>query len=381
MDLTTRCPQCGTIFPATLEQLQLRKGYIRCINCAHIFDGYEAVVSGGGRPAAVPASTPPVAAAPASAAPPSVAAAPVAPAPTPVMPSVLRQRQAKEEPVFTTPPVSARTLPSESGRPAFSISTGQRDAGHAARQDPIFRIDNAAPVRPDPVVMGVTLNPVAARDRGAGAPAEPHIAAVRRRTQLTDSPPGPASTIYVEPRTSAQADGDNRISNFMAEEAPHRGAAAKVLWGVLIVAGLLLLLAQLAYVYRAQIANQIPALRPILARACASLDCQIAYSRRIDLISIMNSSLRASPSAADSMTLQFTMRNAYDKPQEWPTMVLDLTDFSGTLVVRKNLAPASYLTPDALQQPFAASSEITVGVPIALNGLKVNGYQLGKFFP
>src|SRR5690606_18551426 len=44
MDLTTRCPQCGTEFQASLQQLQLRKGYIRCVNCAHIFDGYEAVV-------------------------------------------------------------------------------------------------------------------------------------------------------------------------------------------------------------------------------------------------------------------------------------------------------------------------------------------------
>src|SRR5690606_6656724 len=44
MELTTQCPQCGEIFKASLEQLQLRKGYVRCINCAHIFDGYEAVV-------------------------------------------------------------------------------------------------------------------------------------------------------------------------------------------------------------------------------------------------------------------------------------------------------------------------------------------------
>src|SRR5690606_21962923 len=47
MDLTTRCPECDTTFAASLEQLQLRKGYIRCINCAHIFDGFEAVVSPG----------------------------------------------------------------------------------------------------------------------------------------------------------------------------------------------------------------------------------------------------------------------------------------------------------------------------------------------
>jgi hypothetical protein len=154
---------------------------------------------------------------------------------------------------------------------------------------------------------------------------------------------------------------------------------------VLIVVGLLLLLAQLVYVYRSQIATQIPALRPVLTQACETMGCRVAYSRHIDMISVISSSLRASPGAAsdapESMTLRLTLRNTFDKPQEWPTLVLDLTDFSGTIVVRKNLPPAAYLPPEVLRGPFAAKSEVTAGVPIVLNGLKVNGYQLGKFFP
>src|SRR5690606_32297585 len=48
MDLTTRCPHCGAQFPSSLQQLQLRKACIRCTNCAHIFDAYEAVVPATG---------------------------------------------------------------------------------------------------------------------------------------------------------------------------------------------------------------------------------------------------------------------------------------------------------------------------------------------
>src|SRR5690606_15280436 len=59
MDLTTRCPQCGAEFPISLQQLQLRKGYIRCINCAHIFDAYEAVVPTTGPEPTVSASARP----------------------------------------------------------------------------------------------------------------------------------------------------------------------------------------------------------------------------------------------------------------------------------------------------------------------------------
>jgi len=166
-------------------------------------------------------------------------------------------------------------------------------------------------------------------------------------------------------------------------------------WRVLVLLGMVLLLAQLAYIYRVQIANNVPMLRPALERACAPLDCTIPYSREIDRIAIMSSSLRSGSGAivgegaqadtegkpeTDAMLLQLTLRNTYDKPQEWPTLVLDLTDFSGALVVRKNLPPQSYLPLDVLEQPFQAGSEITVSVPIVLNGLKINGYQLDKFF-
>ncbi|PLC50422.1 hypothetical protein CR159_08190 [Pollutimonas subterranea] len=405
MDLTTRCPQCGTVFTATLEQLQLRKGYIRCVSCAHIFDGYDAVVPGS----EIPPATPPV-------------AAPIAPAAdaTTSMPSVLRQRQGKKEPVFGTgstpdsePP---RKPPSDPTRPAFSISNTRQISQESSRQDPVFRVDDRDPdpEGSDPVVVrGRRPEPVLGRERDSIAPPGPLIAKPRQNALPSTGTQQSVPKIYVEPRAPATT-GDPRQAHDIPDiEAPRYRGIASVFWSVLIVAGLVLLLAQLAYVYRVQLAQHIPAVRPLLMQACAQLACEVPYSRQINQISIMSSSLRATAGAAassggaasgtapaadaaagaapaaatpagdptDSMTLQLTLRNTYDKPQEWPTLVLDLTDFSGTLVVRKNLPPSSYLTPDLLQQPFAASSEITVGVPIVLNGLKVNGYQLGKFFP
>lgn len=359
MDLTTRCPRCGAIFSASLEQLQLRKGYIRCVECANIFDGYEAVVPGNGasgvaKPAPAVAAAAPVAVA-------SVAATPVRT--EPVMPSVLRQRPAKEEPVPAVEPVVPKAAPQSGTGPAFSISAPARDTDAGHRQDPVFKVGNSVPERPDPVIH---------------VPVRPDVAERPDPVVSAKSTPG---SMYIDPRTSLHDDAP--IPEFLGDE-PRFRSAIRLFWGVLTIAGLLLLFAQLMYVYRAQIANQIPALRPVLTQACASLNCKVAYVRRIDQISIMSSSLKTTPGATDAsgaMTLQLTLRNAYDKPQEWPTLVLDLTDFSGTVVIRKNLAPANYLPSEMLQHPFAASSEITVGVPIVLNDLKINGYQLGKFFP
>lgn len=201
------------------------------------------------------------------------------------------------------------------------------------------------------------------------------------------SEPSHPGRIYVEPRRAVPRQHES--DEIFAARVPNTHAAVRAFWAVLIAAGLLLLTTQLVYVYRAQIANNFPASRPMLERACVPLGCTIAYARRIDLISITSSSLRASEApnasaserAPASMTLQVTMRNNHDKPQEWPTLVLDLTDFSGTLVARKNLGPGLYLPPELSRRPFEARSEVTVALPLTLNDLAINGYQIDKFFP
>ena len=264
-------------------------------------------------------------------------------------------------------------------------------------------------------------SPTPSQHATASVYVEPRRAAQRRDgSESAASPPQrPAASVYVEPRRDDDAEAGSRSggADFLGPERPAYHGVVRAFWVVLIAVGLILLLAQLLYVYRAQIANNVPVLRPVFEKACEPLHCKVPYSRRIDLISIMSSSLRAVPSASkapnpdkagdagkakaagkaketreakdagnakgdapDSMVLQLTMRNQYDKPQEWPTLVLDLTDFSGTLVVRKNLPPQLYLPSEALQHPFAPTSEMTVSVPIAMNGQKINGYQLGKFF-
>jgi hypothetical protein len=375
-----------------------------------------------------------------------------------IMPSVVRQRNSGKSPpahTVTVPPPS----PSDRPRPAFTISDnaprgGPHDAG------PVFSVGDAAHVRHEPAFGGITPEP----RRPQRDTREPHVPVVSRHRNAASqvfvaNPPKdrepayrpasavesrqvPAGGIYVEPRrdgadtesrsaesrpievrpVEARSGGTRSIgTEFIASERSAFDGIMRVFWSVLIVAGLFFLACQLVYVYRAQIANTVPALRPVLEQACEPLHCKVPYSRQIDLISIMSSSLRAvapadkgqdkaqdkakgqdkgqdkakgqdkgqdkaksqekdKDAASDSMMLQLTMRNQYDKAQEWPTLVLDLTDFSGTLVVRKNLPPQLYLSSETLQHPFAPASEITVSVPIAMNGQKINGYQLAKFF-
>jgi predicted Zn finger-like uncharacterized protein len=335
MDLTTQCPQCNAIFAASLADLQLRKGYIRCPNCAHIFDGFEAVVS--------PSDSPPA-------------------------PQVVRQR-----------PASAAAAP-RSGDGPFSISG---DYAGSNRAEPTVARHGAAAREPLPAGRP---EPALGRfsDRRDAHDNEPSLGVSADPSRgPADNPEAPAH-VFIEPRPS---DSARAQPDFLAAEPIGTRTIGFYFWSFLSLLGIVLLLLQGIYVYRVQLANQFPAMRPVLQAACAPLHCRIPYVRDIDAIQIMNSALQsgtddgASSGGAQAMTLRFTLRNTLDKPQEWPTMVFSLLDFSGTVVVKKNIEPSSYLSGDAGQGPFAAHAEVVAAVPVTINGVKVSGFKLSKFFP
>ncbi len=450
MELTTRCPQCETAFPVSLEQLQLRKGYIRCIQCANIFDGFDAVVpaaeaSAGKRQEPAVGSRPdPVASVP--------RAEPVIPKPVPVPPAPVAPTLAGAETKAPAPaPVSSDPVP----RPSAPLSSGPRPTPVApVPGEP--KLPAAGPViteprlpRAVPVVNEPTLPPLptegnndivapswtagaSSRSRaepviGAGALAkhpassrEPSLPSVVRQRGDAGGPgyapkftiseptsgsvsgrrPMPVFTAS-DPEPTEPADEEDRAPDYLyVDPSPgrrserhqakpfdgtlHRPAWLTPVWLVLIICGLVLLLAQAIYVYRGQLANNFPNLRPVLEAACERLSCAVPYERQIGLIAITGSALRSSGAPKDdvsSLTLEVTLRNTHERPQEWPTLVLDLKDASGAVVVRRNLAPSVWVPASLRSGPFAAGSELTVQVPLSVRSVQANGYQLDKFFP
>ena len=89
MSLITRCPACGTMFKVVPDQLRISEGWVRCGQCAEIFDATANLQE----PEVTPAPT----AAPLPAPPPAATRAPVAPLPT----------EAPRAPVPETPPPAA----------------------------------------------------------------------------------------------------------------------------------------------------------------------------------------------------------------------------------------------------------------------------------
>lgn len=420
MDLTTQCPQCGAAFSASLDQLQLRKGFIRCPHCAHIFDGYEAVVPtpAGATPLNSPASGPDAsrgaASDPASSPASSFRSAPQnrpmpdsgSVTPLPSVPSSTATSQAQAQASQISPaPSPGSSSASEAGAAGIvrMRAVAQSPPAEPPREIrvPRFTISAAEPenneTSRDPVI---SIGTSARQTARADARPEPVISFGKAQQGATDNSRQPVSrpvyiseeaahrpTVYIEPRRDDEDDEPESLPDFLGDGDSRRGSIARVFWSILVLIGLVAILGQLVYVYRVSIASNMPATRPLLEQACEALNCQVPYPRRIELISIMSSSLQtvAQPAKAKAdeslMTLQLTLRNNYDRPQEWPTLSLDLVEFSGTVVAKKVLAPKDYLPQQALQGPFAATSEIRISVPITVTGFKINGYQLSKFFP
>lgn len=355
-----------------MEQLQLRKGYIRCIQCAHIFDGFEAALppepqgAGGASPAVTPAVEPVLP--PVSPQPPATSVTDTTPDPD----------EAAGPQSFYIPESDPTRV--DGPTPAQPFSIGQPFVFKSSQEEPQIPsvVRQRGDMRPAPSFTISTGRAASAGHRsepGMGADDDALHDDTQDNLEETDD------YLFIEPH--AQRRSDRHQPEFLASARQRRGWAAS-LWSVLAVCGLVLLLLQGLYVYRVQLANNFPGLRPTLEAACERIGCSVPYERRIEAIAITGSALRSSAAPENevsSLTLEATLRNTHERPQEWPTLILDLKDASGTVVVRRNLAPEVWVPAELVDGPFAAGSEITVQLPVTVRGLQANGYQLDKFFP
>lgn len=411
MDLTTRCPGCGTAFKAGLADLQLRKGYIRCVQCSHIFDGYAEVVSDqpdNDNNSAVTQADPAKQGTPATSGPGATESGRTAGIEAdyhPGGPQVFRpaRQQGISQGSFSIGHSSQVSQGSEPRLGSLDDLTPSDDAHFSLGAIPHGRSDSFGDTRAD-ADFSIGAMP---HEQQPGSAAGPQL---RRRSPMGTA--GQEAAFVIEPRHDRRGSGGS-AAPLIEEDGGIDWLDGLLRLGArtLLLALLLLLGAQLVYVYRAQIAQAVPALRPHLEQACAQLRCQVPYARNISRIAISSSSLKLddSPQSADTQgdvteggaqdnapqakgqapageqqqhfTLELGLRNQAAFAQEWPTLVLDLNDAAGTHIVRRNLSPAEYVGAALASQPFAAGSEVRIRVPMTLKGLQVNGYQLDLFFP
>lgn len=317
MSLVTRCPKCQNDFLASLDQLRMHDGLVRCGSCSNIFDGYAHLES--------------------------------------ELPTLTRRAH----------------------------DTHPQDSGPAIVQDRVVE-PLLAPVVPvnEPFLQDLPekeVEPSVLRQRGQSG--------YTTSTPISPSHIEPALSILAEPRITADdtVNFRRRPPDFL-NETEGMGTLMRAFWMIASLFAVIALLAQSVYVYRNDIATRLPFVQPLLISLCAKLSCDVSLSRHLERISIDASSLQQSGGQIQEgqpveLSLRFTMRNRYDKNQPWPHLSLELKDASGTTVVRKIIAPYQYLPSTLVDQPFAAGQEVNLLIPVTVNGLQINGFQIDKFFP
>jgi len=150
---------------------------------------------------------------------------------------------------------------------------------------------------------------------------------------------------------------------------------------------LLVLAAQTLVVFRVAVVTAVPALRPAFEALCRPMGCVVGYERRAERLAVTASSLQATDAAAGydgapvRLVLGVTLRNRYLHPQPWPALMLELRDFSDTVVARRALMPDEYLPEALTAQPLGAGAEAALSIPLTVTGVRISGYQVDAFHP
>lgn len=341
----TRCPSCQASFRASMEQLGVRAGWVRCGKCKTPFNAFENLLDEQGQPMTLPEisdtdTVPP--------------AAPQAPRTAPAASAVPTSTPRPSPAPATTPPVFVLEEKPEPPPPP--------------PQDPdepyIGTVSANGATSGNPVHGGTGLEP-----------------AIRSEPQLpvhNDFAALPTSSDTGTPMTASESPMNWRFTAIPPAEKPARSWP----WWLAAFPLALLLALQNIYLFREAITRWQPETRPLLEAACKTLGCNVPLPRDPGLLGIEGSDLHPQPGRPDSFELSATLRNRAAFPQELPHLEITLTDTQDRALVRRTLEPAQWLPEDARQlSEFKANTLILVRIPFSTPEVTAAGYRIYAFYP
>lgn len=317
--LVTACKHCGSRFRVTPEQLNLRQGQVRCGQCDQLFNGFESLERFPGDGTGA---------------------------------HFLAVRAGKKPP---PDPVAA----------IDDLDLGKRL--QSDRPEPAPRFSPPIPPTPLDLLDIPDLTDAPKHEPAAAAPVEsPAERRAKRPPPRGHDSPAPtlAEVKADEPYVTAP---DSRPSRAWA-------------FGVAFLA--LLLALQLAYAFRAELAQRYPVVRPVLESVCASAGCTVPWVNSEAALKLEDSELLEVPGKPGQIALQARIRNLSPSPQEFPHLELTLTDVTGQTAVRRVLRPADYLgRVPVTGEVMAGGSEALLSVRLETSRIRPTGYELLLFYP
>ena len=184
-----------------------------------------------------------------------------------------------------------------------------------------------------------------------------------------------------QPETAA--DPNAPLPDFLADDPASR--RARWLWMGAAFLASILIVTQIGYRFRAELAAATPQMRDTLRSLCRPLRCEVPLPRRPELMSIDSSELQADAKREGLIVLNAIIRNRARFPQDYPALELTLTDEADRPVLRRVLAPTEYLEQarreELVREGIAGGTEAVLRVFLDTSRTRATGYRLYLFYP
>ena len=332
--LATQCPHCGTQFRVTLAQLELREGKVRCGACREVFNGIDTVFEYTGEPG---------------------------------------------------PPSDSGDMAQDFSNRMTLFDVGTAGTASAASSGSNMQEELDALSR---AIADLQSKP------WAPPPGTPH--SELGEESFTPAAAPSLATTPSSAASSATPSAKHETPGFVQQARQQQRVGTG--WRVLLWIGIpllsLVLLMQLGWMFRHELAAHSPQANRVLRAVCARLHCEIKLPLNLEQLSVSASRLEQAPppeagSAAHAavgedatpMTLIALLQNTSDSVQTWPALELTLRDADGTLLIKKVFTADAYVAPNELRAGMPARSEREIRLPLALTGEPPAGFAVSIFYP
>ena len=183
------------------------------------------------------------------------------------------------------------------------------------------------------------------------------------------------------PSAADAANEDAGVPQFLDEPARPRRRLA---WGFAALLALVVLAGQAALYFRAYVTALVPDSRQYFASACLLLACEMRLPRDIKLIQIESSELKQYPSGNGVVQLDAAFRNTSTITQEFPVLMLTLTDAADEILARRAIPPQQYLQPadtKVIRAGVPGASIVNVRLFFDNSQLRAIGYRIALVYP
>ena len=205
----------------------------------------------------------------------------------------------------------------------------------------------------------------------------------------TDPDERPWRSATAEPREPAFGTNEPPATHVSDEDNPDfahyaRGESRGRVWLWAVMVGVLLgsLAMQSVYVFRVELAQQWPQLRPVFVDLCDHLACDMPLPRNPQAIQVTASNLESDPSVPTSFVLHARLHNNAGYLQAHPHLELTLTDARDRPVARRVLEPGEWLPAEAVEAGFDSRAELELRLPFSAPELtNATGYRIYAFYP